>query len=62
VLNPAVVRWVTLAMLAHALLAVVRARDHPAPPDGLIALTCNEIQAASSPAWSLPCRPHGRRL
>ncbi|MFC7884725.1 hypothetical protein ACFUVV_23015 [Streptomyces sp. NPDC057376] len=39
-------RWVTLAMLAHAFLAVVRARehrDHPVP-DGLIALACNEIQ------------------
>ncbi|MBV7701060.1 IS701 family transposase [Streptomyces sp. TRM70350] len=39
-------RWVTLAMLAHAFLAVVRAdahARHPAP-DGLIPLTCNEIQ------------------
>ncbi|GAA3367339.1 IS701 family transposase [Streptomyces sannanensis] len=39
-------RWVTLAMLAHAFLAVVRADDHarqPAP-NGLIPLTCNEIQ------------------
>ncbi|MFB7136868.1 IS701 family transposase [Streptomyces sp. NPDC056237] len=39
-------RWVTLAMLAHALLAVVRADEHsrhPAP-DTLIPLTCNEIQ------------------
>ncbi|MFD5113021.1 IS701 family transposase [Streptomyces sp. NPDC058391] len=39
-------RWVTLAMLAHAFLAVVRA-DEPArrpAPDGLIPLTCNEIQ------------------
>jgi hypothetical protein len=39
-------RWVTLAMLAHAFLAVVRADEHaryPAP-DGLIPLTCNEIQ------------------
>ncbi|MEF9907373.1 IS701 family transposase [Streptomyces sp. P9-A2] len=40
------VRWVTLAMLAHAFLAVVRADEHarhPAP-DGLIPLACNEIQ------------------
>ena len=39
-------RWVTLAMLAHALLAVVRADEHArhAKPDGLIPLTCNEIQ------------------
>jgi hypothetical protein len=39
-------RWVTLAMLAHAFLAVIRADEHtrhPAP-DGLIPLTCNEIQ------------------
>ncbi|MEV5989338.1 IS701 family transposase [Streptomyces sp. NPDC052051] len=39
-------RWVTLAMLAHAFLAVVRADEHarsPAP-DGLIPLFCNEIQ------------------
>ncbi|MEW2484733.1 IS701 family transposase [Streptomyces sp. NPDC048411] len=38
-------RWVTLAMLAHAFLAVVRADEHanrPAP-DGLMPLTCNEI-------------------
>ncbi|WP_406110591.1 IS701 family transposase [Streptomyces sp. NBC_01003] len=39
-------RWVTLAMLAHAFLAAVRADEHarrPAPED-LIPLTCNEIQ------------------
>ncbi|WP_406471508.1 IS701 family transposase [Streptomyces hirsutus] len=39
-------RWVTLAMLAHAFLAVVRADEHArhSAPDGLIPLTCNEIQ------------------
>ncbi|MFF3940363.1 IS701 family transposase [Streptomyces phaeofaciens] len=45
-------RWVTLALLAHAFLAVAAAlerRDHaPADdgtsPEGLIPLTCNEIQ------------------
>lgn len=39
-------RWVTLAMLAHAFLAVVRAEEHQLRPgpDGLIPLTCNEIQ------------------
>ncbi|HUZ51258.1 MAG TPA: IS701 family transposase [Streptosporangiaceae bacterium] len=38
-------RWVTLAMLAHAFLAVVRADEHARPaPDALIPLTCNEIQ------------------
>ncbi|MFC9245029.1 IS701 family transposase [Streptomyces sp. NPDC057136] len=39
-------RWVTLAMLAHAFLAVVRADEHRLRPgpDDLIPLTCNEIQ------------------
>ncbi|MFF8381934.1 hypothetical protein ACF07V_38245 [Streptomyces sp. NPDC015661] len=39
-------RWVTLAMLAHAFLAVVRADEHNRQPSphGLIPLTCNEIQ------------------
>ncbi|MEV7971500.1 IS701 family transposase [Sphaerisporangium sp. NPDC088356] len=39
-------RWVTLAMLAHAFLAVVRADEHDRhrAPDALIPLTCNEIQ------------------
>jgi SRSO17 transposase len=39
-------RWVTLAMLAHAFLAAVRADEHarhPAPEE-LIPLTCNEVQ------------------
>jgi SRSO17 transposase len=39
-------RWTLLAMTAHALLAVIAANEHtdrPAP-DGLIALTCNEIR------------------
>lgn len=39
-------RWTLLAMLAHALLAVIAATEcaqRPAP-DGLIALTCNEIR------------------
>ncbi|PYC87578.1 IS701 family transposase [Streptomyces tateyamensis] len=38
-------RWVTLAMLAHAFLAVVRADEHTHQPgpDDLIPLTCNEI-------------------
>jgi SRSO17 transposase len=38
-------RWVTLAMLASAFLAVIAATErewHPRPP-GVIALTCNEI-------------------
>ncbi|MGW1709187.1 hypothetical protein ACWCP8_27690 [Streptomyces sp. NPDC002206] len=39
-------RWVTLAMLAHAFLAVVRADEHTrrTGPGDLAALTCNEIQ------------------
>ncbi len=38
-------RWVTLAMLAHAFLAVVRADEHTRPaPDALIPLTSNKIQ------------------
>ncbi|MFD5574254.1 hypothetical protein [Streptomyces cadmiisoli] len=39
-------RWVTLAMLAHAFLTIVRADEHARDPrpDGLISLTCNEIQ------------------
>ncbi|MEV6247952.1 IS701 family transposase [Streptomyces sp. NPDC051742] len=39
-------RWVTLAMLAHAFLTVVRADEHtrrPGPTD-LVPLSCNEIQ------------------
>ena len=63
-------RWVTLAMLAHAFLAVTAAterHDHPAP-DGLIPLTGNEIQhlfaALISPVHDLPHRlrwSHWRR-
>ena len=39
-------RWTLLAMLAHALLVVIAAteRAQRSPPDGLIALTCNEIR------------------
>jgi SRSO17 transposase len=42
---PSWARWVTLAMLAHAFLVVVRAAEHARPASvGLIPLTCNEIQ------------------
>ncbi|MGK5497574.1 IS701 family transposase [Streptomyces sp. URMC 125] len=43
---PSWTRWVTLAMLAHAFLAVVRADEHASDPvpDGLVPLSCNEIQ------------------
>lgn len=39
-------RWVTLSMLAHAFLTVVRADEHARHPrpEELIPLTCNEIQ------------------
>jgi hypothetical protein len=38
-------RWTLLAMIAHALLAVIAAHTDPSPPGGgLIALTCNEIR------------------
>ncbi|MFF9691258.1 IS701 family transposase [Streptomyces sp. NPDC014623] len=43
---PSWARWVTLAMLAHAFLAVVRADEHAhrPTPDDLVPLSCNEIQ------------------
>ncbi|MFJ8141448.1 IS701 family transposase [Streptomyces sp. NPDC096013] len=42
---PSWARWVTLAMLVHAFLAVVRADEHTRlATDDLIPLTCNEIQ------------------
>ncbi|GAA2484945.1 hypothetical protein GCM10010276_23440 [Streptomyces longisporus] len=49
-------RWVTLAMLAHAFLTVVRADEHARhpKPDGLISLTCNETSACSSRSSSGP--------
>jgi hypothetical protein len=39
-------RWTLLAMLAHALLAVIAAHEHTEPPArvGMIAFTCNEIR------------------
>lgn len=39
-------RWTLLAMLAHALLAVIAAGEHThrPTPAGMIALTCNEIR------------------
>ncbi|MEV5989526.1 IS701 family transposase [Streptomyces sp. NPDC052051] len=44
--HPSWTRWVTLAMFAHAFLVVVRANEHASKPapDGLIPLSCNEIQ------------------
>ena len=39
-------RWTLLAMLAHALLAVITAaeREHHPAPAGLIELTCAEVR------------------
>ena len=50
-------RWTLLAMLAHALLAVLAAIERvQAPPDGLIALTCNEIRRLLSTLIIEPSR------
>ncbi|HEX2075604.1 MAG TPA: IS701 family transposase [Geodermatophilus sp.] len=69
-------RWTLLAMLAHALLAVLAATepDHTPTPAGLIPLTCNEIRRllaalvltparalASLYAWSIWRRRHQQR-
>ncbi|MBT3165194.1 transposase [Streptomyces sp. Vc74B-19] len=56
-------RRVTLAMLAHAFLAVVRADEYTCDPspDGLIPLTCNEIQRLFT-AFVRPMRDVVHRL
>ncbi|MFJ6597078.1 hypothetical protein ACIQPP_40900 [Streptomyces violaceusniger] len=59
--RPSWSRWVTLAMLAHAFLAVVRPEEHAhrSGPDGLASLTWNEIRCLFP---ALAVRPiHGRR-
>jgi SRSO17 transposase len=54
-------RWTLLAMIAHALLAVLAAQaDQPPDDGGLIALTCNEIRRLFTvliiePARALAC-------
>lgn len=57
-------RWTLLAMLAHALLAVIAANEHTDRPASteLIALTCNEVRRLLTalvidPARALAC-PH----
>ncbi len=57
-------RWVTLAMLAHAFLAVVRADEHTRRPveDGLIPLTCNEIQRLFTMPINLSAHDTAHRL
>jgi SRSO17 transposase len=69
-------RWTLLAMVAHALLAVIAAHEHTERPTpaGLIALTCNEIRrlftifviepgrtAACPQTWSAWRRRHQHR-
>ncbi|MFC8553513.1 IS701 family transposase [Streptomyces sp. NPDC057273] len=57
-------RWVTLAMLAHAFLTVVRADEHARhpKPDGLIPLTCNEIQHLFTALVVRPAHDSAHRL
>ncbi|MFF8646535.1 hypothetical protein [Streptomyces sp. NPDC015345] len=57
-------RWVTLVMLAHAFLAVVRADEHTrhSVPDGLIPLTCNEIQHLFTTLVARPVSDVAHRL
>lgn len=61
---PSRARWVTLAMLARAFLAVVRADEHaryPAP-DELIPLSCNENQRLFITLVVQPVRDAARQL
>jgi SRSO17 transposase len=57
-------RWVTLTMLAHAFLAVVRADEHARHPTsaGLIPLTCNEIQRLFTTLVVRPVHDAAHRL
>jgi len=52
-------RWTLLAMLAHALLAVIAANEHTDRPQpaGLIALTCNEVRRLLTVLVVEPARP-----
>ncbi|WP_408996995.1 hypothetical protein [Streptomyces ipomoeae] len=57
-------RWVTLAMLAHAFLAAVRADEHTrhSAPNSLIPLTCNEIQRLFTALVVRPIHDAAHRL
>ncbi|CAM5353285.1 IS701 family transposase [Streptomyces olivaceoviridis] len=63
-------RWVTLALLAHAFLAVTAAlerrdqalADDGTSPNGLIPLTCNEIQRLFTALIAGPTRDLAHRL
>ncbi|MBN0045346.1 IS701 family transposase [Streptomyces actuosus] len=61
---PSWARWVSLAMLAHAFLAVVRADEHAhrPTPDDLIPLTCNEICRLFIALIIRPARDAAHRL
>jgi SRSO17 transposase len=57
-------RWATLAMLAHAFLAVVALAErtrHPAPP-ALIPVTCNEVQHLFAALLARPAGDSDHRL
>jgi SRSO17 transposase len=55
-------RWVTLAMLAHALLVVAAALERIRPPPGLVPLTCNEVQHLFAALLARPAGDLGHRL
>ncbi len=57
-------RWTTLALLAHAFLAVAATteRTQRPPPSGLIALTCNEIQHLFAVLVLNPTRDDAHRM
>lgn len=57
-------RWITLAMLAHAFLAAVRADEHTrhSAPNSLIPLTCNEIQRLFTALVVRPIHDAAHRL
>jgi hypothetical protein len=57
-------RWVTLAMLAYAFLAVTAAieRAQRPPPPGMIALSCNEIAHLFAALVLRPVGDHRHRL
>ena len=50
-------RWTLLAMIAHALLAVLAASAHEGDIVGMIALTCNEIRRLFTVLIVEPTRP-----
>jgi hypothetical protein len=57
-------RWVTLAMLAHALLVVAALTEHARhpPPPGLVGLTGNEVQHLYAALVARPAADAAHRL